>query len=134
MAGVLKYKEIHGDMSISRGFIIPRENSQWPETMWGMHLGSCLRDIKRGICIYIHIYIHIYIYIYIYICMYIYIHTHIYIHMYTCHYLGKCYADRKEEMMAIGYDFGTSWKGNDIKQPVSGIIRICIKCSYNSLS
>jgi hypothetical protein len=71
MTGVLKYKEIHGDMSISRGFIIPRENPQWPETMWGMHLGSCLRDIKRG----------------------------------------KCYADRKEEMMAIGYEFGTSWKG-----------------------
>ena len=39
ITAVLKYRDIHGDMNISRGFVIPKESSQWPTNMWGVHLG-----------------------------------------------------------------------------------------------
>jgi hypothetical protein len=43
---LLRYKEIHGNISVVKSFSIPWSES-WPEEMWGVKLGSRVNDIRR---------------------------------------------------------------------------------------
>jgi hypothetical protein len=43
----LKYKEIHGNVLVPRSLSIPWSES-WPEEMWGVKLGSTVRDIRNN--------------------------------------------------------------------------------------
>ena len=43
-----RYKEIHGDLFISRFFVVPENTTDWPVHMWGLKLGDLLREVKRG--------------------------------------------------------------------------------------
>ena len=43
-----KYKELYGDLLVSRFFIVPEDTTEWPEHLQGMKLGCLLREVKRG--------------------------------------------------------------------------------------
>ena len=43
-----KYKELYGNMLVSRFFTVPEGTSEWPEHLQGMKLGCLLREVKRG--------------------------------------------------------------------------------------
>ena len=43
------YKEVHGDLEVTRDFVVP-SSAPWAEETWGMRLGSAVRDIRiKGI-------------------------------------------------------------------------------------
>ena len=48
LEAIKKYKEIHGDLNISRFFSVPENSLEWPQHMWGLKLGGLLREVKRG--------------------------------------------------------------------------------------
>ena len=39
------YKEVHGDLQVTRAFVVPSE-APWPKEAWGMKLGSRVNDIR----------------------------------------------------------------------------------------
>ena len=41
------YKSIHGDLLVPKLFLIPRDSTMWPETIWGMKLGIILDNAKK---------------------------------------------------------------------------------------
>ena len=43
-----KYKELYGNMLVSRFFTVPEGTTDWPEHLHGMKLGCLLREVKRG--------------------------------------------------------------------------------------
>ena len=43
---LLKYKSLHGDLLVRRGFVIP-ENAHWPKDLWGMNLGLTVYNIRN---------------------------------------------------------------------------------------
>ena len=45
---LLRYKEIYGNMLVTRSFIVPVDDVTWPEETWGMRLGFTVKDIRRG--------------------------------------------------------------------------------------
>jgi hypothetical protein len=48
LEAIKRYKEVHGDLNISRFFTVPENNLDWPQHMWGLKLGGLLREVKRG--------------------------------------------------------------------------------------
>ena len=44
---LLKYKELHGDMHVPQGFVVPSSEA-WPEKMWEMRLGKTVRSIRSS--------------------------------------------------------------------------------------
>jgi hypothetical protein len=45
---LLEYKAIYGNMLIEKDYLIPSGNSMWPEEMWGLKLGQCAANIRKG--------------------------------------------------------------------------------------
>jgi virulence-associated protein VapD len=45
---LVKYKDLFGDMLVTRAFITPIGNATWPEETWGMKLGLAVKDIRSG--------------------------------------------------------------------------------------
>ena len=43
---MLKYKELHGNITIKQKFTVPW-NDSWPEEMWDMRLGKLLTTIRQ---------------------------------------------------------------------------------------
>lgn len=41
-----RYKEVFGDLSVPKSFVIPTSNFDWPEETWGMKLGEVVDCIK----------------------------------------------------------------------------------------
>mmetsp|Transcript_13210 Transcript_13210/g.12782 ORF Transcript_13210/g.12782 Transcript_13210/m.12782 type:complete len:127 (-) Transcript_13210:75-455(-) len=46
---LVKYKDLFGDMLVTRAFITPIGNATWPEETWGMNLGDVMDRFKRGL-------------------------------------------------------------------------------------
>ena len=46
--GLLRYRELNGDMFVPFRFVIPHEDSRWPESTWSLKLGSLVRKIRAG--------------------------------------------------------------------------------------
>ena len=42
---LLAYKEVHGDLEVTRAFVVPSE-APWPEEAWGMKLGRRVSMIR----------------------------------------------------------------------------------------
>jgi hypothetical protein len=42
------YKALNGDLLVSRLFVVPTEDAQWPSDTWGMKLGSIVANIKNS--------------------------------------------------------------------------------------
>mmetsp|Transcript_14269 Transcript_14269/g.13776 ORF Transcript_14269/g.13776 Transcript_14269/m.13776 type:complete len:511 (+) Transcript_14269:164-1696(+) len=40
------YKELNGDTLVNRGFVVPKDNADWPEETWGMNLGFVCSRIR----------------------------------------------------------------------------------------
>lgn len=47
-SALLKYKEVYGNMVVTREFSIPTDDDSWPEKTWGMELGSVVCNIRCG--------------------------------------------------------------------------------------
>ena len=46
---LMMYKEVHGDLEVSKAFVVP-SSAPWAEETWGMRLGNVVRDIRiKGI-------------------------------------------------------------------------------------
>mmetsp|Transcript_17261 Transcript_17261/g.16591 ORF Transcript_17261/g.16591 Transcript_17261/m.16591 type:complete len:551 (-) Transcript_17261:151-1803(-) len=45
---LLRYKELHGDLSVRHDFVVPMDSSDWPEETWGMRLENIVRNIRNG--------------------------------------------------------------------------------------
>ena len=45
---MLKFKEINGPVLVIQRFVIPADNLEWPEELWGMKLGIVIKNIKYG--------------------------------------------------------------------------------------
>lgn len=45
--GLLKYKDLHGDMLVPMDFVIPADSSEWPESVWGLKLGVTVFKIRN---------------------------------------------------------------------------------------
>jgi hypothetical protein len=45
LAALLAYKEVHGDLQVSRPFVVP-SGAPWPEEAWGMKLGFRVSKIR----------------------------------------------------------------------------------------
>ena len=43
------YRDIHGDMHVPPGYVVPDDIYKWPEEIWGMHLGSVVKKIRSGL-------------------------------------------------------------------------------------
>jgi hypothetical protein len=41
-----RYKEVFGDLSVPKSFVIPTSNFDWPEETWGLKLGEVVDAIK----------------------------------------------------------------------------------------
>jgi hypothetical protein len=46
-AALLVYKEVHGNLKVTRAFVVLSE-APWPEEAWGMKLGYRVRDIRHS--------------------------------------------------------------------------------------
>jgi hypothetical protein len=44
---LLVYKEVHGDLEVTRAFLVPSE-APWPEEAWGMRLGKSVNQIRAS--------------------------------------------------------------------------------------
>jgi hypothetical protein len=45
---LLHYKMRYGDMLVPTTFVIPGKSNDWPEEMWGLHLGKIVQSIRAG--------------------------------------------------------------------------------------
>ena len=45
---LLRYKELHGDMLVPRGFKVPDESTVWPASVLGLRLGKSVSHIRAG--------------------------------------------------------------------------------------
>jgi hypothetical protein len=45
---LLRYKEIYGNLCVPARFIIPSDDDDWPEEMWGFKLGTAVCHMKYG--------------------------------------------------------------------------------------
>jgi hypothetical protein len=45
-AALLVYKEVHGNLEVTRAFLVPSE-ALWPEEAWGMKLGYRVNHIRH---------------------------------------------------------------------------------------
>ena len=45
---LLHYKMRYGDMLVPTIFMVPGESCDWPEEMWGLHLGKIVQSLRRG--------------------------------------------------------------------------------------
>lgn len=45
---MLKFMEINGPVLVIQRFVIPSDNLEWPEELWGMKLGIVIKNIKYG--------------------------------------------------------------------------------------
>ena len=45
---LLHYKMRYGDMLVPTNFVIPGKSNDWPEEMWGLHLGKIVQSIRAG--------------------------------------------------------------------------------------
>ena len=43
------YRDLHGDMHVPSGFIIPDNIYEWPQDIWGIKLGSVVKNIRSGL-------------------------------------------------------------------------------------
>jgi hypothetical protein len=48
-AALLKYKNFKGDMLVPARFVVPVNDITWPKEIWGMNLGTVVRNTRRGI-------------------------------------------------------------------------------------
>lgn len=46
--GLLRYKEIHGDLLVPTAYCIPVDDDQWPRQTWGLKLGRAVSLIRGG--------------------------------------------------------------------------------------
>ena len=46
--GLIRYRELNGDMFVPFRFVVPHEDSRWPESTWSLKLGSLVRNIRAG--------------------------------------------------------------------------------------
>jgi hypothetical protein len=37
---LVRYKELHGDLTISQRFSVPPDSPEWPQAVWNMKLGE----------------------------------------------------------------------------------------------
>lgn len=42
------FKEINGHLLVTQTFVIPSNDPQWPQAIWGMKFGQVMRTIRRG--------------------------------------------------------------------------------------
>jgi hypothetical protein len=61
------YKELYGDLRVPKAFIVPKDDSTWPEGLWNLKLGNIVSNIRSN----------------------------------------DGYADHREELVAMGFDFNT---------------------------
>ncbi len=47
LRALLRYKELHGHMRVTRSFVVPWSRD-WPEELWGLRLGNLVDMIRRG--------------------------------------------------------------------------------------
>jgi hypothetical protein len=45
---LLKYKELNGNILVKNPFVVPSENAEWPEEVWGLKLGEVVMSIRSG--------------------------------------------------------------------------------------
>ena len=45
-AALLAYQEVHGDLEVTRAFVVPSE-APWAEEAWGMQLGHRVKNIRQ---------------------------------------------------------------------------------------
>ena len=43
-----RYKELHFHSLVPGSFVIPQNNEEWPETVWGLQLGKIMMEIRNG--------------------------------------------------------------------------------------
>jgi hypothetical protein len=46
-AALLVYKEVHGNLEVTRAFVVPSE-APWPEEAWGMKFGYRVNNIRAS--------------------------------------------------------------------------------------
>jgi len=46
-AALRAYREVHGDLEVTRAFVVPSE-ALWPEEAWGMKLGGRVNNIRAS--------------------------------------------------------------------------------------
>jgi hypothetical protein len=46
--GLLRYRELNGDMFVPFRFVVPHQDSRWPESTWSLKLGNLVRKIRAG--------------------------------------------------------------------------------------
>jgi hypothetical protein len=46
--GLLRYKEIHGDLLVPTAYCVPVEDDLWPKQTWGLKLGRAVSLIRGG--------------------------------------------------------------------------------------
>lgn len=44
--GLLRYKEMNGDLLVPQPFVIPEDSPDWPEETWGLRLGARVNAIR----------------------------------------------------------------------------------------
>ena len=45
-AALQTYLDLHGDLRVPKGFVVPAKAHQWPEACWGMRLDKTVRNIR----------------------------------------------------------------------------------------
>ena len=48
LRALLKFKELNGNSIVPLSFVVPENTDEWPEELWGMHLGSVVVRVKSG--------------------------------------------------------------------------------------
>jgi hypothetical protein len=48
MTALLRFKQIHGDLLVPIKYVISPDDTDYPEEVRGMNLGSCVNTIRRG--------------------------------------------------------------------------------------
>ena len=46
-AALCTYKSLHGNLLVSDMFVVPKSNSDWDPSLWGMKLGESMESIWR---------------------------------------------------------------------------------------